>query len=366
MTQHSPAETLITRIREGSAPEPVRAAAAKGALPFPRTVLARLYLLLADDPTEEIRNQARASLAEMPDDAVTEILSDPDCDPALLAHFAPAAAKNEGLAERVAFHAATPDAALAVLAESGNAAVIDLVLTNQQRLLSSPGVLDRLMANRTLRAEQRGRLLEMLDEVSKRSDSADGADGDVPDGEIDLEEQARLLDVDIDVGELYAASEILGGEEFEHHEVEEVRSAYRKILTLNTAQRAILAIKGGREERMILVRDSNKIVALSVLKNGRITDGEVEQIAGMRNVSQDILRGVGANREWIKGYTVINALVRNPRTPPGVSTNFISRLNNHDLKMLAKDKNVPELIRRMAKKTIDLRNQRMKTTFRKK
>jgi hypothetical protein len=171
--------------------------------------------------------------------------------------------------------------------------------------------------------------------------------------------------LEVDVGELYAASEILGGEEFETHEEPEIRNAYRKILTLNTAQRAILAIKGGREERSILIRDTNKIVALSVLKNGRISDGEIEHIAALRNVSQDVLRAIGGNREWVKSYAIVAALVRNPRTPPGISTNFVSRLQSHDLKMLARDKNVSELIRRMAKKTIDTRVQRTQSRFRK-
>ena len=117
-------------------------------------------------------------------------------------------------------------------------------------------------------------------------------------------------------------------------------------------------MKGGREERMILIRDTNKVVALSVLKNPRLPEGDVELISSMRNVTEDVLRGVGTNRDWTKNYAVVLNLVRNPRTPPGVSTNFISRLQNRDLKFLARDKNVPEIIRRMSKRTLDMRTQR--------
>ena len=121
------------------------------------------------------------------------------------------------------------------------------------------------------------------------------------------------------------------------------------------------------EERTILVRDTNKVVALSVLKNPRITEQEVESIAAMRNVSDEVLRAVGMSREWSKSYTVAAALVRNPRTPPGISTNFVPRLTNRDLKFLATDKNVPEIIRRNAKRTYDLRNQKSnQVSFKKK
>ena len=135
---------------------------------------------------------------------------------------------------------------------------------------------------------------------------------------------------------------------------------------MNTAHKAVLAMKGGREERLILVRDTNKVVSLSVLKNPRITDGEVESIASMRSVSDEILRNVGINREWSKNYTVVINLTRNPRTPPSISTNFVSRLNNKDLKSVCGDRNVPEIIRKMAKRTFELRTQKSEATFRKK
>jgi hypothetical protein len=114
------------------------------------------------------------------------------------------------------------------------------------------------------------------------------------------------------------------------------------------------------------VRDTNKVVSLSVLKNPRITDAEVESIAAMRSVSDEILRNVGINREWSKNYSVVINLTRNPRTPPSISTNFVSRLNNKDLKSLSGDRNVPEIIRKMAKRTIDLRTQKSESAFRKK
>ncbi|HEX6853567.1 MAG TPA: hypothetical protein VF139_19380, partial [Candidatus Polarisedimenticolaceae bacterium] len=356
----SPFDLLVERILKGEAPQQARAAAARGALPLPKPTLVRLYLALREDPVEEVRSDATRSLEALHGESLREILADPACTAEVLAHFAPAAARDEKLAEAVAFHANVPDAALAALATSGSAAVCELVLTNQQRLLSSPKLLDRLSTNPALRADQRARIVEMFDRfLGERAEAGEPS----PEGEGDAQEVARLLE--LDVGELYASSEIVDGEEFAAHEDPVIRSTYKKILTLNTAQKAILAIKGGREERLILVRDTNKVVSLAVLKNGRITEQEIETIANMRNVSDEILRQVGINREWSKNYTVVTALVRNPRTPPSVSTNFVGRLNNKDLKTLAGDKGVPEIIRKMAKRTFDLRTQQSAPSFKK-
>jgi hypothetical protein len=123
------------------------------------------------------------------------------------------------------------------------------------------------------------------------------------------------------------------------------------------AQKAVLAMRGGREERMILIRDTNRLVALGVLRNPRIVEEEVESMARMRNVTDEVLRQIGQNREWTKNYGVISTLVNNPRTPQGIAMNFVPRLHNQDLKRLGSSKDVPELIRRMAKRTLEVRTQ---------
>lgn len=363
MSEASPAQLIVERILQGNAPLTMRAAAARGALPLSRGVLARLHLHLLKDPEEQIRRDSQASLSALAGDDLREVLADPACAPEVLAHFASRAARDESLAEKLAFHSHAPEEALAVLAAQGSGAVIDLVLTNEERLLRWPALFDRLSANPALRPHQRGRILDLLDRVARLGSEEDPGSLEGLES-IGAEEAARLLQVD--VGELFAASEILDAEEFEHSDDPVVRSAYKRILTLNTAQRAILAMKGGREERLILVRDTNKVVALSVLKNPRLGEEEAAHIAAMRSVSDEILRTIGNHREFVKSYSVIAALVRNPRTPPGISTNFVGRLVAKDLKILGTDKNVPEIIRRMAKRTFELRTQKSAPSFRKK
>jgi hypothetical protein len=139
--------------------------------------------------------------------------------------------------------------------------------------------------------------------------------------------------------------------EEERQQTEKV-SAVQKIYRLNTAEKLITALKGSREERSILIRDPNRLVASAVLGSPRITEAEIESITAMKNVSDQVLRQIGNHREWTKKYTVLNNLVRNPRTPIGLALTMVPRLNPRDIKAVAVDRNVPEPVRKQAQKFV--------------
>jgi hypothetical protein len=119
---------------------------------------------------------------------------------------------------------------------------------------------------------------------------------------------------------------------------------------LPVVERMKLAMKGSREQRAQLIRDPNRMVSTAVLSSPKLTDSEIESFTKMGNVSEDVLRIIGMNRGWQKNYSVILGLVRNPKTPPGISMQLLHRLTEKDVKMLAVDRNVPESLRLVARK----------------
>jgi hypothetical protein len=109
-------------------------------------------------------------------------------------------------------------------------------------------------------------------------------------------------------------------------------------------------MKGDREARSILIRDSNKVVAMAVIHNPRITDQEIETIAAMRTVSDEVLRVIGMNRAWARSYPIILNLARNPRTPIASAINILPRIHTKDLKQISQNRNVSEAVRRQAQR----------------
>ncbi len=173
------------------------------------------------------------------------------------------------------------------------------------------------------------------------------ADADAPlvDAEPEAPE-AQAVDVSAPVAD--AAGDGAAGEEGD----EQKSSVTQKIASMTVAQRMSLAMKGSREERAILIRDPNKLVSTAVLSSPKMTESEVEAISKMANVSEEILRMIGANRAWIKNYNVMAALVRNPKSPVALAMNLMNRLNDKDLRQLSTNRNVAEILRVTARKKV--------------
>jgi len=133
---------------------------------------------------------------------------------------------------------------------------------------------------------------------------------------------------------------------------EREESILQRLAGMTVAQRISRAMKGTREERAILIRDPNRIVTAAVLSSPKMTDTEIAGIARMGSVSEDVLRTVAANRAWLKNYSVTLALIKNAKTPVAISMNLMSRLNDRDLRTLSTDRNVPDVLRMLARKKV--------------
>jgi hypothetical protein len=68
-------------------------------------------------------------------------------------------------------------------------------------------------------------------------------------------------------------------------------------------------MRGNKQIRGMLVTDSNRLVSTAVLKNPRITENEVIKISASRSVSEDVIRSITRNRDWMKLYPVKGNLV---------------------------------------------------------
>jgi hypothetical protein len=126
----------------------------------------------------------------------------------------------------------------------------------------------------------------------------------------------------------------------------------QRLSKLSVAERIKRAMLGTREERFILIRDVNRLVAAAVLSSPKVNEADVEAFAKLANVSEDVLRTIGNARAWMKRYTVAAALAMNPKTPISVSLGLVGRLVERDLKIITRDRNMQAPLRAAARRML--------------
>ncbi len=138
----------------------------------------------------------------------------------------------------------------------------------------------------------------------------------------------------------------------EHKAKNRTESVLQKVQKKKMSEKIKLAMRADKETRSILIRDSNRIIQVAVMCNPKITEGEVAAIACSRQVDEEVLRRIAAEKEWIRLYPVRLAIATNPKTPIAVSRRLLPTLNLQDLRNISRSKSVPTMVATEARKCL--------------
>ena len=270
-----------------------------------------LLAVLAADADELIAERAAGALLSQPESAFPAALARTDAAPQLFEFCAKYLIDRPGMAGALANNPNCPQELLAATVPHMTTAVLQGLMADLDRLSSTPALAAALATSPFLVAEQRLQLQELLQEESDPAALEEA----VAAAEPDLVKRQSLL---------------------------------QRLAHMRVPERVQLALKGNREERMTLIRDPCKVVQRAVLQSPRITDREVEAFAAMANLNDEVLRLIAMSRKFMKNYTVLRNLMNNPKSPLDITLHLLPSLNEHDLKLLTTNKNVPETLRTSA------------------
>jgi hypothetical protein len=177
------------------------------------------------------------------------------------------------------------------------------------------------------------------------------------------EEAARLesgmgedeLGFDDDLDDLEEASEAEAAPPADDENSLFIGAIYKRIGTMNVSEKVKLAYTGSKEERRILVGDTNKLVGIAVLKSRALTVNEAESFAAMRNLDEEIYRRISWNRDWMRKPAIVITLVRNPRVPLDITLPLLKRLSIRELRAVVRDRNLAPVIRGTARRFMVLK-----------
>jgi hypothetical protein len=352
---------MIELIRQSAVPANIMRSAARGALSVPVPEMLEILVYLSSHPV--FGEQARLTLAGWDETSARVVVADPATSLDVLVYMSSPQNLRPNLLSALLENPSVPANSIADLLAQLPQPQIATALSSS-RVRKSSQALRALAANRHLTEQESGEIQRLLEE----GDSVD--------------EQDHLIDVDVsgylrDHAEEVKEAEsqpfqLLGSTSEEEAEVASVavsteaasvsaavrrmnqappperESVVQKVARLSVGERVLLAMKGNKDERFILIRDGARVVSSAVLESPKLTDSEVETFAGMKNVSESVLRGITMKRKFMKNYNVVRILTMNPRCPIDVSIPLLSHLLTTDLKNLSMNKNVADTVRKMA------------------
>lgn len=356
------------KILDAAAPQKLQEVAARGVTPGLRPAETLLVLLmLAQSEHESVRGTAKATLEKPPEPLLNGALAQ-ELHPAAIDALARAHITRTDIIEKLLRMPKTDAETLEHLARNGSEAVTELIATNEARLLKAPRVIELLYMNKATRMSTADRLVDLarrngleLTGIPAFREAAQALEG-----ELIMEPSEEPTPDDVIFAETAALAEKLAAEVIEedtHQEDDQGKEVvkpkfaplYKRIADMTISQKIRRALLGTKEERLLLVRERNRLIATSVARSPMLQEDEVNLITRNRNVSEDVLRILASDAEWMKSYQIKKNLVENPKTPLMISSRLITLLREADIRMLAKSKNVSGAIQEAARRHLDKR-----------
>jgi hypothetical protein len=343
----------VARILDAKAPPALRQMGARGIAPGLKpheavTVIA----LLAESGDEAVAVTARATLDKLPPPLLAGAIN-PDLPPGIVDAIAPRYATDAAVMEKFLALPQIPMDTVAIIAARASEAVAELIATNEERMLQNPAVIEKLYLNKSTRMSTADRLIELavrnkldLTGIPAFREAASAiAEELIPEATAErnfddeqfltADEIARNINIDLTKEDTHVVDD--SGEEVV---VEKIMPLYAQLASMSVSNRIRRAQVGTGAERMILVRDVDRRVAIAAIKSPQIQEAEIARISSSRNVSEDVLRVIAMDREWTRNHQIKVNLVSNPRCPFAFASKLLPHLRDHELKALARSKNV--------------------------
>ncbi|MCC6216651.1 MAG: hypothetical protein IT376_17450 [Polyangiaceae bacterium] len=357
------------RVLSAEAPGPVRLMAARGVIPGVRPAdLLAVMVVLAGSDDAGVSAAANAALERLPPPLLAGALGS-DLEPAVIDRLAAVHASDPDHAAALLRMPRIADDTLVALAEQADERLGELIATNEDRLLRSPRVIEKLYMNRRVRMSTADRLLELavrndleLDIPTYREAAAAIRD------ELIVEQSEEPTFDDVLFAETTVLADALGShpDEDTHDEDEDGNEHVRdkflplhaRLAQMTVSQKVRAATLGTAAERYLLVRDPNRLIAAAAVKSPLMRPDEAARISASRAVPEEVLRTIAMNREFTRDYQVKLNLVSNPRTPLTFASRLVPLLRENDLRSLSKSKNVPGAIQTAVRQQLERKQKR--------
>lgn len=387
-TMGIPLEALPEQLRPRigpDAPAPMRMMVARALLPMgPGDLFTALAYLISTE-TGELKETARKSLADIPQNVLNGVVKDLNhadlLDFALREFY-----ENDAFAERLLINQNTPDEAVEWAARRVSARLIEIIGNNQERIVRHPALVEAIYYNPEAPMRVVTRVFETgvreglnlhhipgfkeiytsifgdmagaaLEDAEREHQTLDpeitqALIKELPE-EIELEPEGALEDDDF-ISALKEASK--ADDETAAEEEGGMNTPLHVLIKgMSVSQKVRLALVGAKGARALLIKDPKAVVALAVLKSPQISEKEVAEFAKNKAISDRVISAICRNPKWVRDRYVRLGLIKHPKAPPGVTNRWVRQLSTKELKDISRSRDVPSHVSKLAKNLLQTR-----------
>lgn len=305
----------------------VRLAAARGALPMSGHNLVTVLFVFYHGENPELKEEALCTLQTLPAQILLAALSQAELHPSIIDLIVKLRYQDSVVMQSALAHRMIGIKSLLFLAENSTGDVLDMLAHNDEILRKTDALRTAIINN---------------DAADKLMKQRLGWVEPEPEPEPVEETQVEVAAEEDDEEDSFVEEEL----------EEEALSKYQELQEMTVADKIKMALTGDKEWRNLLIRESNKQVNTAVLNNPRISEGEVLTIAKSRTSSEELIRIILLNRDWVKLYDMKKALVVHPRTPLQTAMRYMTFLSEKDIRELSKSREVGQAIVNNAKRML--------------
>jgi hypothetical protein len=325
----------------GSAPGKMMAARGMAPLANPVDLVSVLYQLCLD-PDAKIQGPAKSSAQALPPNILSGALASADINPLVIDYYSRHADCAKELLDVVILNQTTADETIARIAQSATQKQIDLIATNEERVLRHPDIIAAMYKNKQARMSTVDRVVELAarnevkvagipawDEVSRGALMA----AQNPQEKLAVEVMDQLF-------EKAAAEE----------EDSPTPESELNLRDMTIPMKIRLAMIGTKFQRSMLIRDPKKMVALAAIKSPSVKENEAGKYASNNSICEDVIAYIASRKDWTKVYSIKQSLVANPKCPLPSAMRLLPHLRAKDIANIARSRSVPSALAAQAKK----------------
>lgn len=372
-----PAQKLVA----ADAPPKLQELAAKGVAPGlkPAELLA-VVVILSQSDRAAVHDNAVATIKNLPAPILQGALAT-DLEAAVIHALAQAYVWRAEIIEKLVLMPRVAMETIELLARVGPEDVTELVATNETRLLQHPRLIELLYMNTHTRMSTADRIVNLarlnnldLTGIPTFREAAQALEGELiyepsdeptPDDLVYVETASIAEEIAAEAAANKGAepedTHVVRGDipEGSDEVVEVVKEKFvplhKRIADMSISQKVRRATLGTKEERLLLVRERNRLVCTAVARSPMLQEDEVDLITKNRNISEDVLRIIGTSGEWLRSYSIKKNLAENPKTPTMMAIRFALGLRESDMRLFIKNRNIPPPIRDAVRKHLQKR-----------